>query len=114
MNQQFSKEISWEIHECLTCHTLFAIPTVVNHQLRQSHERFVCPFGHGHSYPQKSDKEILQEQVVTLENKLNQCHNRTEFYSSRNSELHSEIEDLKKENRGLKISRTKLKKKLES
>ena len=43
------------------CHAIFGIPEPVVERLRETHENFMCPFGHLQSYPGKTDAEKLSE-----------------------------------------------------
>ena len=67
--------VSWTVHECITCHMLFAVPQQVDARYRETHEWFKCPSGHSQAYPGKTDKErridSLTADVKRLTSSLN-------------------------------------------
>lgn len=53
------------------CHCVFALPDSVNDRLRDSKERFYCPFGHGQSYGGDTEVERLKKVIAAKERLIN-------------------------------------------
>lgn len=55
---------------CARCGVAFCLPAHLNVQLRENHETFYCPNGHGNHYPQETEAERLKRKVKRLEHVL--------------------------------------------
>lgn len=53
--------------ECSECGVLFAIGSRFMEERRADHETFYCPNGHTQYYPQKSEAEMLRQQLKWAE-----------------------------------------------
>ena len=63
MSQKIYLSSQFDIHDCITCGTIWAMPSEYIDRRRDDHKTFYCPNGHSAYFPQKSDKEKLQEQL---------------------------------------------------
>jgi hypothetical protein len=59
------------------CHAIFQLPDEMVSRLQETHENFVCPFGHNQNYPQKTETEKRYESKLRVletlsENQANQ------------------------------------------
>jgi uncharacterized Zn finger protein (UPF0148 family) len=51
---------------CFKCGVVFAIPDILQAELRMTHGTFYCPNGHGQYFPAKSDLEKANEEIARL------------------------------------------------
>ena len=51
------------ILECIACNVTYALTVEFNRKKREDHTNFYCPKGHPQRYPEKSDKEKLEEKL---------------------------------------------------
>ena len=114
MEYEMAKPVNWYVHECISCHTLFAIPVIVNNQLRASHQSFRCPFGHSQFYPEKNDTEKWKEYAETVSNRLEHCKSDKKELFNEMEFFRDKIKQLKKENKGLKIVKSRYKNQLKN
>ncbi len=63
---------SLESQVCINCGVQFAIPTQLNHQLRQTKATFYCPNGHGQIYSE-SEVDRLKLQLEAAEQREKQA-----------------------------------------
>lgn len=57
---------------CISCGIPFGIPLNYRDRLKETHESFKCPNGHGQYYPGESEKEKLSRELRKKENELAQ------------------------------------------
>lgn len=104
--------VCFETIECCKCHMIFAVTKQHRSSLIQSHETFYCPKGHGQSYVGKTDLDKWREYAHNADEQLKNCQRE-------GNELMGEIRDLsernkllRKENKGLKIVKSRYRNKL--
>jgi hypothetical protein len=85
------------------CGIIFALPETWLRERRRDHKTFYCPNGHNRYYPQKSDEEILREQLATAQGNLN-------YYQNLAKNRSKEILTLERSRAALKGQTTKLRK----
>lgn len=61
---KIEKTIELELLNCGGCGTVFGVSKVQVEQLRRTHDTFYCPNGCERHYPQKSEAELLRDQLV--------------------------------------------------
>lgn len=49
---------------CCNCGLVFGIEEQFNSRCRETHQWFYCPNGHPQRYPQETEKERLQKQLI--------------------------------------------------
>jgi uncharacterized C2H2 Zn-finger protein len=57
---------------CAECGIPFSMPKNYQQELRESHQSFYCPSGHGNHYPEKNKADILQEKLNQKQNEIAQ------------------------------------------
>lgn len=55
---------------CANCHLPFAMTDNLIDRLRNNHNSFFCPMGHGNSFPEKTKEEKLRQQLREKETLL--------------------------------------------
>lgn len=66
----FVANVQMETTECYKCGITFGYPKDYGNKLRSTHENFYCPNGHGQFFPSKSEKEILKDDLMRMEKRL--------------------------------------------
>jgi len=61
---------------CGTCGIEYCMPERINAERLKDHKLFYCPNGHGRYYPGKSDLEIDNERIESLEKRANRLQAR--------------------------------------
>jgi hypothetical protein len=54
------------------CHAIFQLPDEMVSRLQETHENFVCPFGHHQNYPNKTETEKRYESKLRALENLNE------------------------------------------
>jgi len=67
--------IEMSIIECVACGMPFAMPTGRKQELRNCHNTFYCPNGHGQSYQQETEAEKLRRIVRQKEKQTESWRN---------------------------------------
>lgn len=80
---------------CCNCAVLFAIPKYLQDQLRDSHDKFYCPNGHGQSYLSKSDAELANERADRLAAQVKMVGQRLERERKSHSATKGKVTKLK-------------------
>lgn len=62
----FGYSVAMTEQQCITCGTCFAIPKVMDDQLKESKRAFYCPSGHSQVY-RESDADRLRRQLATFQ-----------------------------------------------
>lgn len=63
---------------CCSCNVVFAMTDEMTKRLRQSHDTFYCPAGHGQRYLGKSDVEKERERADRAETQLRYARSRAQ------------------------------------
>ena len=95
----------FDVVNCANCGLLFAMPTRLREEYQNNHKTFYCPKGHSNYYPQKSDKEILEEE-------LEQEKHNAEYYRIKSKDNYERYEAEKRSKAAHKAHYTMLKKKV--
>ena len=104
--------VCFETIECCNCHLIFAVTKQHRNSLIEAHETFYCPNGHPQSYVSKTDADKWKETANNLHKQLGKCQSEgTELVDEINV-LSEKNKLLKKENKGLKIVKSRYKNKL--
>ena len=90
---------------CVKCGTVWAMPVEYIDQRQTDHKTFYCPNGHKQYYPQKSDVEILKDQVA-------HCKSDIEFWQTAHDNQGNRLHEVELSRRSYKGQVTKLKKAL--
>jgi hypothetical protein len=88
------------IEACVSCGVSFAVTKEHNDILRRKGRTFYCPNGHGMNYPgeeERNEKQILKQQIKSLENHRNNLYNRLHESEREHRTLKRKIADLKKQ-----------------
>ena len=86
-------EECWVIETCLTCHVPFKITAAHGRQLRQSHNTFYCPSGHGMYYPEETKAEKLENELEYKQNHIMRLHGQNEEHLKTIADLRNELKD---------------------
>lgn len=64
MDQTIYLSAEFSVRVCTECDTVYAVLQRYIDERRKDHETFYCPNGHRRHFPQKSDEELLKEQLT--------------------------------------------------
>lgn len=70
MEISIQSNIRMELHTCINCGIHFALPAMLDNQLRQNHNNFFCPHGHPQHYGGESEAEKLRRELRRKEQEL--------------------------------------------
>jgi hypothetical protein len=63
MSIALNASLSYEACQCSECAIRFLVPEAWRKERHADHRNFYCPNGHSQYYPQKSEAEVLREEL---------------------------------------------------
>lgn len=96
-------DIAFDVIQCHSCGVRYGVDSEFRERLRQSHQTFYCPNGHGAHYPAKSDVEVLREKLAASEAALASEKKRKEWEAQRAAKAEQEAAAEREKHRKLKV-----------